>query len=90
MSFNPDTHNTISMNIEKVRTELSIWIRDYKNAALNEGIASILTMDLSPFHVHLNITEHNANILIEALHQHIANIKAAEIELLALSAKAAA
>lgn len=90
MSFNPDTHNTISMRIEKVNTELSVWIKDSKSSEFNHAVASILTMDLSPFHIHLNMNEHNATLLIDMLHQHIANIKAAEIEILALSAKAAA
>lgn len=90
MSFNPDTHNVIEMKLDTVEARLAVWIKDHRNAIFNADVASVLTMHTGRSSLQLNLNAHDANILIEALHQYVANIKAAEIELLALSAKAAA
>ena len=87
MSFDPDTQNTQTIQIGNIRTDLSVWIKSTRNANFNDNVAAVLTLDQGNFHVHVNMNEHDASALIDALHQHIANIKAAEIELIALMAK---
>lgn len=87
MSFNPNTHNTQTIKIGNIQTDLTVWIKDSRNANFNDNVAAILTLDQGSFHVHVNMHEHDSNALIDALHQHIANIKAAEIELIALNTK---
>ena len=90
MSFNPDIHNNENLSIDNVHAQLSVWIKDLRTLTFNDYIASVFTIREGNFNFHITMNEDNSNALIHALHQHIANIKAAEIEMIAQNIQVAA
>jgi hypothetical protein len=84
MSFDiREPFKTTSLHLKGVEIELASWI----SQKIVNAVVVIRTGDM---HLQKNLNKEQAEQLIENLQQHIANIKANEIEVLALETKAAA
>ena len=78
---------SVKRDFDNIEIDLSAWVRDQTKAS---GIAQNMTITTGAMHLYIPMEKESAEQLIEILHQHIANIKECELELLALQTKAAA
>jgi hypothetical protein len=75
----------LSIEIDNSTISLSTWTKKG-----SENINSVISICTGDAHWQANLDTNKSQALIDLLHLHIANIKANELEILALQTKAAA
>lgn len=89
MSFDiTKTSKDTTLQLNNVEIELSSWVRQCD--FLGDGVSSVIIVSTGNMRLQANISKEQTEQLIENLHQHLANIKDNELELLAMNTKAAA
>ena len=88
MSFDLTSRmKSVKLDVNAIEIDLSAWVRDQNTFC---GIAQTMMITTGAMTLHVSMEKERAEQLIENLHQHIANIKECELELIALQTKVAA
>lgn len=90
MKFNPNTHNHVEKTINDVNFRSAVWIKDHRTAELVDHVPIILSVETGAARIGVSLNADDIHSLIDMLNLTLDNIKAAELELLALQTKAAA
>lgn len=90
MRFDPDDHNRVEKTINGVEFRTATWIKDHRTLRPDNRVNVIFNVTTGQASTSIMVDSENINALIELLQLTQDNIKAAEIELLALQTKVAA
>ena len=90
MRFDPEEHNKIFKKINEVDFITSTWIKHHKTKIPDNQVNVILMVQTGQATTAIMMKTEDINNLIELLELTLDNIKAGELELLALQTKAAA
>ena len=89
MSFDiTKTQKQTILNLQHVDIELSTWVRD--DDSTSSSVASAIILTTGAMYLQRNISTEQCEQLIEILHQHLANVKENELELIAINTREAA
>ena len=82
MAFNVNDHNGLDIELGNVSMNFSCWVQDYNTKKLQNRVSSVIVIETGSARIQVSLPREKTEELIEALHQHLNNIRAGEMALL--------